>query len=152
MASTDNNFSLEDFGLFLKNLDEGVFAPLFEQTLQVLQSTSATGVYQTATDFEPAIYKRLEATQTTYADEFYKIGVSKPDFNTFLFFAIMFKDAYTCLLYESAKKYMGKKKGKSRKEQTITDVPNRNQGIADFTPMDMEIIEEPKHQSPVVPL
>ncbi|GET60227.1 hypothetical protein GLOIN_2v1787176 [Rhizophagus irregularis DAOM 181602=DAOM 197198] len=66
--------------------------------------TSATGIYQTATDFEPAIYKRLEGLQTTYADEFYELGVPKENFNTFLFFTINFKDAYTCLLYDRDRK------------------------------------------------
>ncbi|POG73269.1 hypothetical protein GLOIN_2v1772697 [Rhizophagus irregularis DAOM 181602=DAOM 197198] len=42
--------------------------------------TSATGIYQTATDFEPAIYKRLEGLQTTYADEFYELGSSFDNF------------------------------------------------------------------------
>ncbi|PKY47547.1 hypothetical protein RhiirA4_462766 [Rhizophagus irregularis] len=48
MASTANNFSLQD--------------------------TSVTGIFQTATDFEPAIYKHLEGLQTTYADEFYELA------------------------------------------------------------------------------
>ncbi|CAB4429537.1 unnamed protein product [Rhizophagus irregularis] len=74
MASTDNNFTLEELGDFLKLLDEEMFASLLEQTLQVLQDISATGIYQTATDFEPAIYKRLEELQKTYSDEFYELG------------------------------------------------------------------------------
>ncbi|CAB4438416.1 unnamed protein product [Rhizophagus irregularis] len=118
MVSTDNNFTLTELGDFLKHLDEEFFTSLFEQTLQVLQTTSATGIYQTATDFEPALYKH----------------------------------AYTCLLYKMAKEYLGKNKEKSCDTQTIIDVPNRNQGLPDYTSMDMEIIDEPKHQSPVVPL
>ncbi|PKC04016.1 hypothetical protein RhiirA5_422880 [Rhizophagus irregularis] len=113
--------------------------------------TSATGIYQTATDFEPAIYKRLEGLQNTYADEFYKLGVPKESFNTFLFFTINFKDAYTCLLYETAKDYMGKKEKASRETQTIINAPNRILGIPDFTLIDMKIIEKPKHQSLVIP-
>lgn len=60
MASSANNFSLEELGDFLKTFDEETFASLFEQTLQVIRATSATGIYQTATDFDSAIYKRLE--------------------------------------------------------------------------------------------
>ncbi|PKB99093.1 hypothetical protein RhiirA5_430294 [Rhizophagus irregularis] len=37
--------------------------------------TSVTGIYQTATDFEPAIYKRLKGLQTTYSNEFYELDV-----------------------------------------------------------------------------
>ncbi|CAB4443643.1 unnamed protein product [Rhizophagus irregularis] len=152
MASCDQHFTLEELGNFLKLLDEETFASLLDQTLQVLRDTSATGIYQTATDFEPAIYKRLEGLQTTYADEFYELDIPKDSFNAFLFFTLNFKDAYTCLLYETAKEFLGKNKGKGSCETTTTVVPNRNQGIPDFTPMDMEIIEEPKHQSPDVPL
>ncbi|CAB4431436.1 unnamed protein product [Rhizophagus irregularis] len=64
---------------------------------------------------------------------------------------VNFKDAYTCLLYETAKDFLGKNKGKGSRETTTTEIPNRNQGIPDFTLMDMEIIDEPKHQLPVVP-
>ncbi|CAB4424609.1 unnamed protein product [Rhizophagus irregularis] len=113
MASCDQHFTLEELGTFLKLLDEKMFASLLDQTLQVLRSTSATGIYQTATDFDPTIYKRLEGLQTTYTDEFYELG-------------------------------------KGLRETTTTEVPNRNQGIPDFTMMDIEIIEEPKHQSPVI--
>ncbi|PKY55414.1 hypothetical protein RhiirA4_474853 [Rhizophagus irregularis] len=116
MASCDQHFTLEELGTFLKLLDEKMFASLLDQTLQVLRSTSATGIYQTATDFDPAIYKRLEGLQTTYTDEFYELGIPKDR--------------------------------KGLRETTTTEVPNRNQGIPDFTMMDIEIIEEPKHQSP----
>ncbi|CAB4435504.1 unnamed protein product [Rhizophagus irregularis] len=101
MASTANNSALKKLGDCLKLIDEKDFADLFETTLRVLQDTSATGVYQTATDFEPAIYKRLEGLQDTYSDEFLELGISKDCFNTFLFFTINLKDAYTCLLYET---------------------------------------------------
>ncbi|CAB4434858.1 unnamed protein product [Rhizophagus irregularis] len=60
MASIANNFSLKEFGDFLKLLDEKDFTDLLETMLQVLRSTSATGIYQTATNFEPDIYKCLE--------------------------------------------------------------------------------------------
>ncbi|PKK69580.1 hypothetical protein RhiirC2_780818 [Rhizophagus irregularis] len=106
-----------------------MFTFLLEQTLQVFKTTSATCIYQTATDFEPAIYKHLEGLQTTYADEFYELGVPKYSFNAFLFFAINFKDAYTCLLYETAKDYMGKKEKASH----------------------IKIIEKLKYQSLVIP-
>ncbi|CAB4405851.1 unnamed protein product [Rhizophagus irregularis] len=151
MASTDNNFTLEELGTFLKLLDDKMFTSLLDSTLQVLRSTSATGIFQTAMDFDPAIYKRLEGLQVLYADEFYELGLPKDCFNTFLFFMINFKDAYTCLLYETAKDFLGKNKGKGSRETTTTEILNRNQGMPDFTPTDMEIFEEPKHQSPVVP-
>ncbi|CAB4416636.1 unnamed protein product [Rhizophagus irregularis] len=151
MASTDNNFTLEELGICLKLLDDEMFASLLDTTLQVLRSTSATGIFQTATDFDPAIYKHLEGLQVLYADEFYELGLPKDSFNTFLFFMVNFKDAYTCLLYETAKDFLGKNKGKGSREMTTTEIPNRNQGLPDFTLMDMEIIDEPKHQSPVVP-
>ncbi|CAB4434744.1 unnamed protein product [Rhizophagus irregularis] len=152
MASIANNFSLKEFGDFLKLLDEKDFTDLLETMLQVLRSTSATGIYQTATNFEPDIYKCLEGLLQTYSDEFQELGIPIDSFNTFLFFIINFKDAYTCLLYETAKDYMGKKEKASCETQAIINAPNRILGIPDFTPMDMEIIEEPKHQSPVVPL
>ncbi|CAB4431437.1 unnamed protein product [Rhizophagus irregularis] len=63
MASTDNNFTLEELGTYLKLLDDEMFTSLLDTTLQVLRSTSATGIFQTATDFDPAIYKRLEGLQ-----------------------------------------------------------------------------------------
>ncbi|CAB4423057.1 unnamed protein product [Rhizophagus irregularis] len=116
MASIANNFSLEELGEFLKTLDKETFASLFQQTLQVIRATSATGIYQTAMNFDSAIYKH----------------------------------AYTCLLYETAKDYMGKKEEESRVLQKKINAPNRVLGIPDFSPMDMKIIEEPKHQSPVV--
>ncbi|CAB5191504.1 hypothetical protein RhiirA5_372146 [Rhizophagus irregularis] len=150
MASTVNNFNLQELGNFLKLLDEEMFTSLLEQTLQVFRMTSTTGIYQTATDFEPAIYKHLEGLQTTYSDEFYELNIPKDSFNAFLFFAINFKDTYTCLLYEMVKDYMRKKEKASREMQIIINKPNRVLGIPDFTLMEMEIIEEPKHQSPVI--
>jgi hypothetical protein len=114
MASSANNFSLEELGDFFKTLDEEKFAFLFEQTLQVIRTTSATGIFQTATDFDFAIYKHLEGLQKTYSDKLNELGVTPDSFNTLLFFATTFKDAYTCLLYETANDFMGKKKEISR--------------------------------------
>jgi hypothetical protein len=147
MVSTTNNFSLEDLGSFLRLLDEETFTFLLEQTLQIIRTIiSTTGIFQTVSDFEPAIYKHLKNLQTEYFEELSELGVTKDCFiNTFLFFSLTFKDAYTCLLYETAKDFMRKKEKKSCAMQS-----NRALRIPDFTLTDMEIYEKSKHQSPVI--
>lgn len=150
MVSTTNNFSLEDLGSFLKLLDEEMFTSLLEQTLQVIRTISTTGIFQTVTDFEPAIYKRLKNLQTEYSEELSELGVTKDCFNTFLFFSSTFKDAYTCLLYETAKNFMRKKEKESCAMQITINASNRTLGIPDFILTDMEIYEKSKHQSPVI--
>lgn len=101
-------------GSFLKLLDEKMFTSLLEQTLQVFKSTNVTGIFQTATGFEPAIYKHLKELQQTYSKELAELGVVRDCFNSFFFFSINFKDTYTYLLYETAKDFIRKKEKESR--------------------------------------
>ncbi|GBC35352.1 hypothetical protein GLOIN_2v1772697 [Rhizophagus irregularis DAOM 181602=DAOM 197198] len=53
-----------------------MFTSLLEQTLQVFKSTNVTGIFQTATGFEPAIYKHLKELQQTYSKELAELGSS----------------------------------------------------------------------------
>ncbi|CAB4423203.1 unnamed protein product [Rhizophagus irregularis] len=122
MASIANNFSLEELGEFLKTLDKETFASLFQQTLQVIRATSATGIYQTAMNFDSAIYKRLENLK---------------------------RHILTNSTNWVRQRTTWEKKKRSVLQKKI-NAPNRVLGIPDFSPMDMKIIEEPKYQSPVV--
>ncbi|CAB4432439.1 unnamed protein product [Rhizophagus irregularis] len=116
---------MQDVKSLLNLFGDEKFFVLFQRTLEVYRSTSITGVSQTLEEIDFKIHKRLSNLESPYSEEFEQLGTV----NNFV---------------EELQKEL-------RTHQTTTYSSNQVLAQPDDHSIEIEILEESKHQSPVVP-
>ncbi|CAB4413611.1 unnamed protein product [Rhizophagus irregularis] len=95
-------------------------------------------------------HERLLELESPFSEEFEQLGVVN-NYDEFLFLLLTFKDFWHQLFYEAANNFLGELQKESRAHQATISSSNQVLAQLDDHSMEIEILEKPKHQSPVVP-